>query len=34
VLPQLIDKMTPTGQVSGDHADVLQQALSAFAKRT
>ena len=34
VLPQLIDKMTPSGQVSSDHADIVEQALSAFAKRT
>lgn len=33
VLPQLIDKMTPTGQVGSDHADVLQQALAALSKR-
>ena len=33
VLPQLIDKMTPTGQVTGDHGDVLQQALAALSKR-
>jgi uncharacterized protein YidB (DUF937 family) len=32
-LPQLIDKMTPTGQVGSNHADILQQALSALTKR-
>jgi len=33
VLPQLIDKMTPSGQVTSDHADLLSQALSALSKR-
>jgi uncharacterized protein YidB (DUF937 family) len=33
VLPQLIDGMTPKGQVPGDHADILQQALSALMTR-
>ncbi len=33
MLPQLIDKMTPSGQVTNDHADLLSQALSAFSKR-
>lgn len=33
VLPQLIDGMTPKGQVSSDHADILQQALSALTTR-
>jgi len=34
VLPQLIDKLTPSGQVAGDHGDVLQQAMAALSKRT
>jgi uncharacterized protein YidB (DUF937 family) len=33
VLPQIIDKMTPTGQVTADHGDMLSQALSALSKR-
>jgi uncharacterized protein YidB (DUF937 family) len=33
VLPQLIDGMTPKGHVSSDHADILQQALSALTAR-
>ena len=33
MLPQLIDKMTPSGQVTSDHSDLLTQALSAFSKR-
>lgn len=33
VLPQLIDGMTPKGQVPSDHADILQQALSALTTR-
>jgi len=33
VLPQLIDKMTPTGQVTSDHGDLLQQAMAALSKR-
>jgi uncharacterized protein YidB (DUF937 family) len=33
VLPQLIDKLTPGGQVTSDHADAVQQALAAFGKR-
>ena len=34
VLPQIIDKLTPTGQVTADHGDMLAQALSALTKRT
>ena len=33
-LPQLIDKMTPSGQVTSDHSDILQQAVAAFSKRS
>lgn len=33
VLPQLIDKMTPTGQVTSDHGDMLQQVMAALSKR-
>jgi uncharacterized protein YidB (DUF937 family) len=33
VLPQIIDRLTPAGQVSADHADMLNQALSALTKR-
>ncbi len=33
VLPQLIDKMTPAGQVTSDHGDMLQQAMAALSKR-
>jgi len=33
MLPQLIDRMTPSGQVTSDHADLLSQALSALGKR-
>jgi uncharacterized protein YidB (DUF937 family) len=34
MLPQLIDKLTPNGQVPDNHGDMLAQALSALAKRT
>ena len=34
MLPQIIDKLTPTGQVTADHGDMLAQALSALTKRT
>jgi uncharacterized protein YidB (DUF937 family) len=34
VLPQLIDHLTPHGQVPDDHSDMLAQALSALTKRT
>ena len=33
-LPQIIDKLTPNGQISADHGDMLAQALSALTKRT
>jgi uncharacterized protein YidB (DUF937 family) len=33
-LPQIIDKLTPTGQISADHSDLLAQAMSALTKRT
>jgi uncharacterized protein YidB (DUF937 family) len=33
-LPQIIDKLTPTGQISADHGDLLNQALAALTKRT
>jgi uncharacterized protein YidB (DUF937 family) len=33
-LPQIIDKLTPTGQISADHSDMLAQAMSALTKRT
>src|SRR5215470_1711750 len=32
-LPQIIDKLTPTGQVPADHSDMLAQALQALTKR-
>jgi len=34
VLPQIINQMTPNGQVPADHADMLKQALSALSQRT
>jgi uncharacterized protein YidB (DUF937 family) len=34
LLPQIIDRMTPTGQVPDNHGDMLAQALSALTKRT
>jgi uncharacterized protein YidB (DUF937 family) len=34
VLPQLIDRLTPTGQVPADHADLVTQALSALRGRS
>jgi len=34
VLPQIIDKLTPTGQIPADHGDMLAEALSALSKRT
>ena len=34
VLPQLIDHLTPTGQVPENHNDMLAQALSMLTKRT
>jgi uncharacterized protein YidB (DUF937 family) len=33
VLPQIIDKLTPTGQVTADHHDMLSEALAALSKR-
>jgi len=33
VLPQIIDHLTPTGQVPGDHDDVLKQTLSMLSKK-
>jgi uncharacterized protein YidB (DUF937 family) len=33
MLPQIIDKMTPHGQVPDDHGDMLAQALSALTQR-
>ena len=33
MLPQIIDKLTPNGQLPADHADMLKQALSALSKR-
>ena len=34
VLPQIINQMTPNGQLPADHADMLKQALSALTQRT
>jgi uncharacterized protein YidB (DUF937 family) len=34
VLPQLIDHLTPHGQVGDNHSELLAQALSAFTQRT
>jgi uncharacterized protein YidB (DUF937 family) len=34
ILPQIIDKLTPTGQVTTGHDDALKQALAALAKRS
>ena len=33
-LPQLIDKLTPAGQISADHGDMLKQALAALTSRS
>jgi uncharacterized protein YidB (DUF937 family) len=33
VLPQIIDKLTPTGQIPAEHGDTVAQLLQAFAKR-
>jgi uncharacterized protein YidB (DUF937 family) len=33
-LPQLIDKLTPTGTISADHADILKQALATLTSRS
>jgi len=34
ILPQIVDKLTPTGQVITGHDDALKQALAALAKRS
>src|SRR5437879_3650852 len=34
ILPQIIDKMTPTGQVTTGDDDALKQALAALTKRS
>lgn len=34
MLPQLIDHLTPNGQVPADHGEMLKQALSMLSKRT
>ena len=34
MLPQIIDKLTPHGQVPDDHSDMLTQAMSMLTKRT
>ena len=34
MLPQIIDRMTPNGQIPDNHGDMLAQALSALTKRT
>src|SRR2546427_12357267 len=34
LLPQIIDHLTPNGQVPGDHGDMLTQALSMLNKKT
>ena len=34
VLPQIIDKLTPTGQVTTGDDDALKQALAALSKRS
>jgi len=34
MLPQLIDKLTPNGQVPDNHGDLLAQAMSMLTKRT
>ena|SRR2546422_11206252 len=33
VLPQIVDHLTPSGQVTPEHADALKQALSMLSKR-
>jgi len=33
-LPQLIDQLTPSGQISADHSDMLKQALAALTSRS
>jgi len=32
VLPQLIDHLTPTGQVPADHSELIKQALSMLSR--
>ena len=34
VLPQIIDHLTPNGQVPADHGDLLKQALSMLSQRS
>ena len=34
VLPQIIDKLTPAGQIPAEHGDTVTQLLQALAKRT
>lgn len=34
MLPQIIDHLTPGGQVPADHGEMLQQALSLLSKRS
>ena len=34
LLPQMIDKMTPQGQVPDDHNDMVAQALALLTKKT
>ncbi len=34
MLPQMIDRMTPQGQVPADHSDIVAQALELLNKRT
>ena len=34
MLPQMIDRMTPQGQVPADHNDIVAQALELLNKRT
>ncbi len=34
VLPQIVDHLTPLGQVTPEHADALKQALSMLSKRS
>jgi uncharacterized protein YidB (DUF937 family) len=34
ILPQIIDQLTPSGQIPANHSDMLAQALSALSKRT
>ena len=34
LLPQLVDRMTPQGQIPGNHQDLVAQALSLLQQRT